>query len=269
MADNSEAMTKLMNITGHNGLEAWRLLKRHYEPLTLGNMRLRMDRLLRPKPAETLDQTISVIAAWEKEVREYETRFRKTLDTDAKLATLVSLAPEAVRRHIFLNDHAFNDYAATRKLVMDYVDQHVADQQLGVATQEAVPMEIGCLERRILALEAKGKGKTHSKGAKGKGQEKGKAKGKGQEAKGKGKNSQKGGKEAARTDGKIQGYYGLCGKWGHSARVGTQEKQQSKHWHSRRRVRVAALERTRPPERLHQPPAPHKEHTRSQYTCFR
>eukprot|EP00971_Amphidinium_carterae_P290949 5777651-Amphidinium_carterae.1 len=77
VADASDAMVKRMNVPNYNGLEGWRQLKRHYEPLTRGNMRLRMDRLLRPTPAERLDQCLRVIETWEKDIREYETRFNK------------------------------------------------------------------------------------------------------------------------------------------------------------------------------------------------
>eukprot|EP00971_Amphidinium_carterae_P238329 4731293-Amphidinium_carterae.1 len=75
-------MVKLMNVPNYNGLEGWRVMKRHYEPLTRGNMRLRMDRLLRPTAAEKLEQCVRVVETWEKDVREYETRFHKTFDMD-------------------------------------------------------------------------------------------------------------------------------------------------------------------------------------------
>eukprot|EP00971_Amphidinium_carterae_P337071 6473720-Amphidinium_carterae.1 len=105
--DGSEAMVKLMNIQGYNGLEGWRTLKRHYEPMTRGNMRLRMDRLLRPAPADKLENVMKVIELWEKEVREYEQRYNKTFDVDVKTATLVHLAPEPVQKHVYLNEGSY------------------------------------------------------------------------------------------------------------------------------------------------------------------
>eukprot|EP00971_Amphidinium_carterae_P104108 2061798-Amphidinium_carterae.1 len=61
-------MVKRMNIPNYSGLEGWRVMKRHYEPLTRGNMRLRMDCLLRPVAAEKLEQCVRVVETWEKDV---------------------------------------------------------------------------------------------------------------------------------------------------------------------------------------------------------
>eukprot|EP00971_Amphidinium_carterae_P255452 5071185-Amphidinium_carterae.1 len=74
-------------------------------------MRLRMDRLLRPTPAERLEQCLRVIETWEKDIREYETRFNKVFDVDVKAATLVHLAPDAVKKHVHLNEGTYQDYA--------------------------------------------------------------------------------------------------------------------------------------------------------------
>eukprot|EP00971_Amphidinium_carterae_P123888 2453926-Amphidinium_carterae.1 len=38
VSDSSDAMVKLMNVPNYNGLEGWRVMKRHYEPLTRGNI---------------------------------------------------------------------------------------------------------------------------------------------------------------------------------------------------------------------------------------
>eukprot|EP00971_Amphidinium_carterae_P057442 1135684-Amphidinium_carterae.1 len=84
-----------MNTPEFNGLEAWRLLKRHYEPTNRSSMRLRMDQLLRPKAPDKIEQTVSAIETWEREVREYEIRYKKPLDEEVRLATMLSLAPEA------------------------------------------------------------------------------------------------------------------------------------------------------------------------------
>ena len=70
-ADTS-AYVKIMSVADSNGLEAWRLLKRFYEPKTRGRQRHRMDELLRPKPAEQLAETETTIERWEKEVKDYE-----------------------------------------------------------------------------------------------------------------------------------------------------------------------------------------------------
>eukprot|EP00971_Amphidinium_carterae_P294098 5839367-Amphidinium_carterae.1 len=47
-------------------LGRWRAMKRHYEPLTRGNMRLRMDGRLLPAAAEKFEQCVRVVESWEK-----------------------------------------------------------------------------------------------------------------------------------------------------------------------------------------------------------
>eukprot|EP00971_Amphidinium_carterae_P049202 969665-Amphidinium_carterae.1 len=37
VSDSSDGITKLMNIPNYVGLEGWRVMKQHYEPLTRGN----------------------------------------------------------------------------------------------------------------------------------------------------------------------------------------------------------------------------------------
>eukprot|EP00971_Amphidinium_carterae_P145999 2894280-Amphidinium_carterae.1 len=54
-------------------------------------MRLRMDQLLRPRVPDKIEQTVGAIETWEREVREYELRYKKALDKEVRLATLLSL----------------------------------------------------------------------------------------------------------------------------------------------------------------------------------
>eukprot|EP00971_Amphidinium_carterae_P271302 5383847-Amphidinium_carterae.1 len=69
-----------MNTPEFNGLKVWRLLKKHYEPMNGSSMRLCMDQLLRPRVPDKIQHTISAIETWEREVREYELRYKKALD---------------------------------------------------------------------------------------------------------------------------------------------------------------------------------------------
>ena len=72
----------------------------------------------------------------------------------------------------------------------------------------AVPMEIGSLEKRLAALERKGKDKG---GKIGKGKD---SKGKDTGGTGKGKTDGKGKDKKGKPE-KFEGYCGICGKWGH------------------------------------------------------
>eukprot|EP00971_Amphidinium_carterae_P341690 6480629-Amphidinium_carterae.1 len=217
-----------MNTADNNGLEAWRVLKKFYEPTNRASMRLRMDQLLRPRIPDKLEHVINAIETWEREVREYEKRHQKTLDDDVKLATMLGMAPEAVKRHVYLNESNFSDYATARQLVTDYIEHQTLDMRAPASNSnnsnnsQPTPMEIDAL--------TKGKGK----GGKSKGKDKGaKNKGKGGKSKGKYDQQQQQPQQGAKSgkqgkgsqEGRVEGYCGLCGKWGHTKRVCYQNPQ--------------------------------------------
>ena len=188
-----------------------------YEPRSKGRLRARLNKLLRPPKPEKIEETMAAIETWERQVKEYEKAFKKPLDEEIRIGVITFLAPDKVEEHLHLHADKYNTYADARKVVEDYVEAHIKEDERDDGGTK--PMDIDVLEKRLHALEkgkggkgkAKGKGKpTKGKGKGKKGDGKGKFKGKGKSA--------GGGVANNGGNGAIEGYCGSCGKWGHAQR---------------------------------------------------
>ena len=62
-----------------------------------------MQYLLQPKRSESILQTTEAVERWECDVREYEQRCGKTLDTDVKIGVMLALAPPQLQNHCRMN----------------------------------------------------------------------------------------------------------------------------------------------------------------------
>ena len=101
-ANKGEAATRIRQAGSGNGLEAWRLLMKFYEPKSRGRQREVFLKICRP----TMDKNRSLlnnIESWEQDVRDYEKRFTKKVDEDLRVSVLLEMAPEDIRRHIYIN----------------------------------------------------------------------------------------------------------------------------------------------------------------------
>jgi hypothetical protein len=85
------ALTTVKNVTGNNGLDAWRALCALYDPGSRGRQRVRMQQLLQPKKPEQVAQTVEAVERWEYDIREYETKFNKQLDDDVKIGVILAM----------------------------------------------------------------------------------------------------------------------------------------------------------------------------------
>ena len=125
---------------GQSGLEAWRVLVMEYEPRSRGQQRHALNRLLRVEPAATMEGTMTVIETWEKDLRDYETRYTDSVPDQIRCGVLTHLAPERVRVHLYLNEANYVDYASLRRVISDYVEaQRTAGMTAGLS-DGVVPM---------------------------------------------------------------------------------------------------------------------------------
>ena len=131
-------------------MDAWRLLTDLYEPRQRGRQHQRFGELIRPKK-----DVIAQIEKWEREVREYLGRFKRQIDEDCKLNTLIHFAPEAVREHIYVNSHKYEKYDAVREKILSYV----AAKSSTALMDERKAMDVDALAKRLLNALEKGKGK--------------------------------------------------------------------------------------------------------------
>ena len=134
----------IQNTPGQNGLDAWRKLCQFYEPVTRARRRQKLSQLLQPTPAKTLDETMRVIEAWETEVTRYEAKFAQNIDTEVRIAALVTLAPAKLQEHIFLNADRYDSYKETRQLIQEYAETYMASEN-SVHRNGPVPMDVSSL----------------------------------------------------------------------------------------------------------------------------
>ena len=62
------ALTTIKNVTGNNGLDAWRALCALYDPGSPLRQRVRMQQLLQPKEPEQVAQTVEAVKRWKYDV---------------------------------------------------------------------------------------------------------------------------------------------------------------------------------------------------------
>ena len=171
------APVTVKNRAVNNGLEAWRGLNAAYDSDKIGRQRVWLQYLLQPKRSESIQQTTEAVERWERDVRQYEQRFGKTLDEDVKIGTTLALAPPQVLNHCHLNSHILKSHAHVRTMLFDY-----CRAQANTTARDVVPMDLS-----MLGTGKKGKGNKRGKGKGKKGESDKDEKGKDKDKKGKGK----------------------------------------------------------------------------------
>jgi len=159
-----------------NGAEAWRQLKREYQPQIAQRKLAMLASIMSPDlsgPAPHTDEVFEDrLCAWEKQISDYESQTGKTVDDDLKIAVLLKAAPGALRAHLQLNVQAYeSSWTRLRAIIFMYLQSRRAFTipSLGGSSsnppQEHVPMDIGEVDHH----RGKGKGGKGKKGG-GKGQ---------------------------------------------------------------------------------------------------
>ena len=138
---------------GPNGLEAWRLLVRRYEPeaatWTLGPL----EQILNPAPfPENVTGFEEALSKWELTISRWESSAHNALNEGVKIAFLLKMAPESLRQNLHLQGHTQHPVgraAVVNALLSQHSWQNVPE-----------PMEVGEIGgRRPRKGKAKGKGK--------------------------------------------------------------------------------------------------------------
>ena len=116
--------TALMALTSHeandivansrkNPLEAWRRLRKRYDPTTGGRKRNLLRTIISPGRCSLLELQ-AVIERWESCVSRYEKKMKDNLDDEIKLAGLESLVPEELEKHLILNSNRLRTFEGAR-----------------------------------------------------------------------------------------------------------------------------------------------------------
>ena len=205
---SGRSLSILKLVGQRNGLEAWRLLKKEYEPKSGNRVAGLLRAVLNPK---WWDKELSsgkdfcdILNKWEIKISEYTQASGDTLSEAVKVATVLEHAPSPYK------DLLRAAHESTRKTYPDLKSYIREYQNSGrqYDNDDVVPMQVDG------ATLGKSKGETRNIYRSGKGKSKddplkGKVKGKHKD-KGKGYGSQKSGSSTY-----FEGECRYCGKWGH------------------------------------------------------
>ena len=142
---------------GPNGLEAWRLLVRRYEPEASTRTLGLLQQILNPVPfPDNVTGFEEALSKWELTISRWESSAHDALKEGVKIALLLKMTPEPLRENLNLQGHT--KYGVARAAVVNaLLSQH--------SWQNAPePMEVGEIGgKRPHKGKAKGKGKQKQK----------------------------------------------------------------------------------------------------------
>ena len=142
---------------GPNGLEAWRLLVRRYEPEASTRTLGLLQQILNPVPfPDNVTGFEEALSKWELTISRWESSSHDALNEGVKIALLLKMAPEPLRQNLNLQGHT--KYGVARAAVVNALLSQYSWQK----TPE--PMEVGEIGgKRPHKGKAKGKGKQKHK----------------------------------------------------------------------------------------------------------
>ena len=196
-----------------NGYEAWKLLHKRFNPVTIGRQRAGLTSIANPTANIPLAQLSSEIVSWESRIAEFEARPQSEKISEAiKMAAMVSMCPAKLKDHLQLNAQRFRNYQDLREEIFTYLDHTQA--------AASTAMDVGALHKGSgcfvcggphLAANCPKRQKGGAGYGKG-GKDKGKGKGVGKD-KGKGKKGPLGG--GGKDSGKSKGnpLVQIVGRW--------------------------------------------------------
>ena len=152
------------------GLESWRRLARRWDPYTSGRARSLLKDILAPTRCK-MGELMAGVEKLEDLMRRYTNRrdatgARLNLAEDIRMASLESLLPPDLEKHVQLNRARLGDYASLRHEIVAYSETRAgaARQQVVASSPHAsgggaVPMDLDAFYR----FKGKGKGKNEGK----------------------------------------------------------------------------------------------------------
>ena len=120
-----------------NPLEAWRRLQKRYDPTTGGIKRNLLRTIISPGRCSLLELQAG-IERWESYVSRYEKTMKDKLDDEIKLASLESLVPEELEKHLILNSNRLRTFEDARLEVVTYVEA-----KFGLRIRDSKPSDTG------------------------------------------------------------------------------------------------------------------------------
>ena len=133
--DCIEASVIVENVLDNHGIEAWRRLMVSFDPVTEHTNNHLMHKIHQP-PKATVRTVLATIEAWEKLLRTYYERTKKTALTESsQKSLLLEMLPNDLAMHLTLNEHVYDTYDKMKSLIRKWVLQNTPQ-----------PMELDRLE---------------------------------------------------------------------------------------------------------------------------
>jgi hypothetical protein len=211
------------SVNDQSGLEAYRLLKKRYEPKTPGTKRALLKSIINNPQSKKVQEVEANLMRIEDLMKKYESIATEKLPEDLKVTVIMDLCHKELREHLELSTKDVG-YKDVRDEIVNYVERKRDTINSGVKAMEVD--HFGCEyhwnteedyydEPEELSWISKGHGKAKGKGHGKNMQFTTKGYGKGEYGKGEyGKGDSKG-----KGKGKGKGFQGnchWCGEWGHS-----------------------------------------------------
>jgi hypothetical protein len=179
-----EALTLARGVQDMNGLEAWRLLVRRFEPSSKSRMFASIMTILDVKRNVPKSEFASTLSAWELQVKSYEAIFNKKLDSDLKISASLMMAPPEIRQLLLQKGDRVDSYKDVREMYDVFLENMVHEpnpRDIHSIDYEWFPEEVNAINGACYQCGEWGHSARECKGGKSKG-----GKGQGKAGKGKG-----------------------------------------------------------------------------------
>ena len=128
---DGESLDIVRNVENTNGLEAWRLLAKEYDPAGSGRRRTVLSSIIHPGSFE-IAELKSAIPRWETRVRVYNRKKASVggseLDEDVLTNVLIDMCKGKLREHLELNVSRLTTYELAKSEISSYLDKKASEQ---------------------------------------------------------------------------------------------------------------------------------------------
>ncbi|CAK9105213.1 unnamed protein product [Durusdinium trenchii] len=141
-----------------NGYEAWKLLQRRFNPVTIGRQRAGLTTIANPPANVPLAQLAGEIVSWETKITEFEARPHAEKISEAiKMAAVVSMCPNRLREHLQLNAQRYTTYMELREEIFTYIEhtQSLTATSMDIGSLQSKGSRRGAVPRRIRRRKAR------------------------------------------------------------------------------------------------------------------
>ena len=133
----AEALVLVRSVQDLEGIRAWQVLWRKYNPKIIARGLRMMLEVVSPAKVKELSEVETAVAKWEEKIRALSIQFEENLSGKMKMAIYTSMLPRTVQEYVYVNVDKDITYANLR----DKVRGMVANRTVGETGP--VPVDVG------------------------------------------------------------------------------------------------------------------------------